>query len=82
MNTYTFSIPVEINGTQLKDELKAEDVFIREDALIVVGDFSKSEAESIIARHKPIAPKEPTIEEKLASVGLSIEELKAALGGN
>ena len=26
------------------------------------------------------APKEPTIEEKLASVGLSVDDLKAALG--
>ncbi len=30
----------------------------------------------------PPAPPEPTIEEKLASVGLTVEDLKAALGLN
>jgi hypothetical protein len=39
-----------------------------------------SEIETEIANPTPL-PK-PTIEQKLASVGLSIKELKAALGGN
>jgi len=82
MNTFEFALPAAINGDQLKSELNAEDVYVVGNALFVVGNFSKSEAETIIAAHKPIAPKEPTIEEKLSSVGLSIEELKAALGGN
>ena len=30
----------------------------------------------------PLPEPEPTVADKLASVGLSIEELKAALGGN
>ena len=38
------------------------------------------EIEQAIAN--PLPEPEPTVAEKLASVGLSIEELKAALGGN
>lgn len=33
-------------------------------------------------RVSELPPVQPTVAEKLASVGLSIEELKAALGGN
>jgi hypothetical protein len=39
-------------------------------------------ANNILNAHIAPEPTEPTIVEKLASVGLSIEELKAALGGN
>jgi hypothetical protein len=43
----------------------------------------EAKAAAVIAAHNgtTVAP-EQTIEDKLASVGLSIEELKAALGGN
>jgi hypothetical protein len=37
-----------------------------------------AEVERVIASPKPIV--EPTVEEKLASVGLSIDDLKSALG--
>ena len=40
------------------------------------------ELEAAIAVHIALPDPEPTVAEKLASVGLSIEELKAALGGN
>jgi hypothetical protein len=39
-----------------------------------------AEVERVIANPKPVV--EPTVAEKLASVGLSIEELKEALGSN
>ena len=42
----------------------------------------KTEAEINDAITNPLPEFEPTIADKLASVGLSIEELKAALGGN
>lgn len=80
MNTFQFTLPTAINGDQLKNELNAEDVYVVGDALFVVGNFTKSDAESIINAHKPIAPKQPTLQEKLASVGLSIDDLKQALG--
>ncbi len=37
-----------------------------------------AEIERVIANPKPIV--EPTVEQKLASVGLSVDDLKAALG--
>jgi len=82
MNTYEFDIPTALNGEQLKNELQAEDVYVREDKLIIIGDMSKESMKSIIANHVPIPPVELTIQEKLASVGLSLEELRTALGSN
>lgn len=80
MSTYDFVAPLKINGAQLIDELKADDVYLVGDRVFVIGDFSKEYAENIIAAHNPLAPTEPTIEQKLASVGLSVNDLKAALG--
>jgi hypothetical protein len=82
MNTYEFNTPAAINGEQLKNELQAEDVYIREDKLVIISELPINEVEQIIALHNPIPLPEPTVAEKLASVGLSIEELKAALGSN
>jgi hypothetical protein len=40
----------------------------------------KTKAKAILDNHIPKPAPEPTVEEKLASVGLSVEDLKAALG--
>lgn len=40
--------------------------------------FTKAEIEAAIAN--PLPEKEPTVEEKLASVGLNLDDLKTALG--
>jgi hypothetical protein len=53
---------------------------IRDGELYVVGDCTKAEAEAALAAHNPPAPTEPTVEQKLASVGLSVDDLKTALG--
>lgn len=55
-------------------------LFIRDGQFIISGAKSQDDAEKLIANH--IAPKlnEPTVEQKLASVGLSIDDLKSALG--
>ena len=45
-------------------------------------DVTEEQLEAAIDAHIALQEPEPTIDEKLASVGLSIEELKAALGGN
>jgi hypothetical protein len=58
------------------------DLFAREDGFYVSGDITAEQAQALLDAHNPPAPTEPTIEDKLAIVGLSIEELKAALGGN
>ena len=47
--------------------------------LIISGDCTKAQAEAALTAHDGTTP-EPTIAEKLASVGLSIDDLKAALG--
>lgn len=83
-----FNKPTNLNGKELLSELKAENVeitgfpFIDEENFLWLNIASKDQqkADIVLAAHNGtiIAP-EPTIVEKLASVGLSIEELKAAL---
>lgn len=82
MTIHTFPIPAKINGDQLQSELGAESVYLADKDLVIKSDKTKAEIESIIAAHNPTPIAEPTVADKLASVGLSIEELKAALGGN
>lgn len=87
-----FTKPKNLNGTQLKLELNDKGIAIIDnvDALLDNGQGSilldilesdKDKAASIVAAHNGtiIAP-EPTIADKLASVGLSVTDLKAALG--
>ena len=86
-----FSKPANLNGAELRAELAAAGIDFSDDAqsFSVTGDFlsidikakDRSIAETVIANHTGtvIAPT-PTIEEKLASVGLNLPDLKAALG--
>jgi hypothetical protein len=86
-----FNKPQNLNGAELLSELKTAGITITEDPTIDGnGDFwldvseaDKDKAAAIVAAHNgtTIAP-EPTVADKLASVGLSIKDLKAALGGN
>jgi len=46
--------------------------------LVISGDCTKTQAQAALTAHNGTRP-ELTISEKLASVGLSIDELKAAL---
>jgi hypothetical protein len=90
----SFTKPVNLNGTELRAELNAGGVAISDspDVMVVDGngnlllDISESDtakATPIVAAHNgTTVASEPTVADKLASVGLSIEELKAALGGN
>jgi len=80
-----FTKPTSLNGTQLKSELKGQGI-----AVDVINDNGNGQisfdvtkakedlAASIVATHVGI-DSIPTIADKLASVGLNIEELKAAL---
>jgi hypothetical protein len=45
-------------------------------------DITEVELEAAIAIHIALPNPEPTVAEKLASVGLSLEELRTALGSN
>jgi hypothetical protein len=87
-----FDKPNNFNGAELLDELAAVGIIL--DKLLQAplidgnGDFwldikqaDEAKAEAVIAAHNgnTVAP-EPTIETKLASVGLNLDDLKAALG--
>jgi hypothetical protein len=56
------------------------ELFAREDGFYVSGDITAEQAQALLDAHNPPALVEATIAEKLASVGLSIDDLKAALG--
>ena len=81
----TFTKPENLNGTELMAELAAVGIIV--DKVFDNGDGTISlptdddSAESVVAAHNgtTVAP-EPTVADKLASVGLSVDDLKAALG--
>jgi hypothetical protein len=86
-----FNKPINLNGTELRKELRNAKVDISDDNLSVreiSGDLyldikpaDEAKAETVVAAHNgTIVAPEPTIEDKLASVGLSLPDLKAALG--
>jgi len=56
------------------------ELFVLEDRFYLQGDATEQELLNAFAAHNPPAPTEPTVEEKLASVGLSVNDLKQALG--
>jgi hypothetical protein len=87
-----FNKPINLNGIELRDELNAAGVEISYESGAVAVDGNnnlvldiekadEAKALEIVASHNgtTIAP-EPTIEDKLASVGLNLEDLKSALG--
>jgi hypothetical protein len=87
-----FDKPKNLNGSELLAELAAVGIILDDKTQPPVidgnGNFwldvrpaDKAKAEAVVAAHNgtTVAP-EPTIEQKLASVGLTIDDLKAALG--
>jgi hypothetical protein len=84
-----FNKPENLNGTELLAELNAAQVSITKppsvdgnnELWLDIKSADKAKAEAIVAAHNgtTVAP-EPTIEQKLARVGLSVDDLKAALG--
>ena len=84
-----FDKPANLNGTELLAELAAVKVKVAESPTVDADGFlwldipakDETKAAEVVAAHNgtTVAP-EPTIEQKLASVGLNVEDLKAALG--
>ena len=87
-----FNKPANLNGAELLDELAAVGIVLdlttqaplidgNGDLWLDVKSADKTKAAEVVAGHNgtTVAP-EPTIEDKLASVGLSLPDLKAALG--
>lgn len=78
----------EINLSQLDSELNGKGLIASVDEnkkINAVGladnnDATKAELEAAITAHKAAPVAQPTIDEKLASVGLSVNDLKVALG--
>jgi hypothetical protein len=86
-----FTKPEALNGTQLRDELRTAGVTISDDinAVLDTSDGSiyldikkadESKAATVVAAHVGVdLIIELSIEDKLASVGISLDDLKAAL---
>ena len=87
-----FNKPENLNGSELLDELAAVGIVLDklEQAPLIDGngDFwldvkpsDEAKAAAVVAAHNGniVAP-EPTVADKLASVGLNLDDLKAALG--
>ena len=68
-----------LHSTIFREETGWE-LYIRGEDLFIFGDCTKAEAEAALAAHNPPVPTEPTVAEKLSNAGLSIDELKEALG--
>ena len=80
MNTIYLPYTKPINGMQLAQELNGVSISLVDNQLRFVGDIDEKTAQQALDAHIPTPPKEPTVIEKLASVGLSIDDLKDALG--
>ena len=55
-------------------------LYTKDDGFYVSGCETQKQADEAIAAHNAPVETEPTLDEKLASVGLSVADLKAALG--
>lgn len=81
-----FNKPQNLNGAELKNELAAAQIAV--DSIIDFGNgtigfdcVNKAAAESIVNAHNGNTEiPELTIQDKLASVGLTVNDLKMALG--
>ena len=88
----TFTKPQNLNGAELRDELNANGVAIGDDPFSVklegdgslwldIAEADKAKATPIVAAHNGTTiATEPTVADKLAAAGLSVDELKEALG--
>ena len=86
-----FTKPVNLNGSELLLELKSIGIeldlktqlpIVENDIIFLdITDEQETIAKNIIKNHNgTIVAPEPTIEDKLASVGLNLNDLKTALG--
>lgn len=87
-----FDLPNSFNGFQFCEELKnigidvdnKKDMYATTDGALWLNIEAKDtqKVQDVLNVHTPQPVIEPTIEDKLALVGLDFNELKAALGGN
>jgi hypothetical protein len=77
---HLFDLPTKSLNADIFKAATGFDLYQRGNDLVISGDCTKAQAEAALAAHNPPAPTEATVADKLASVGLSIANLKAALG--
>lgn len=81
----SFNIPEKLNGEQLLEELKNVGIesdipAIRDGKLwLSIKSTQKAKAEEIVSNHIGV-DRIPTIQDKLASAGIDLDELRVALG--
>ena len=82
MSIYLLPIPSgQYSGEGIKAHLNCEDVSVNGNNLVIVTSTHTAEQlEAALKSYVYVAPKEPTVLEKLDSIGVTIPELKAALG--
>ena len=82
----TFNRPINFNGAELRNELAEVGIIvdlIRDNGIDTISFTTTNEAkaaEIVLAHNGTIIAPEPTIENKLARAGLSVDDLKSALG--
>ena len=77
---HLFNMPTKpLNAEIFKNE-SGFDLYQRDNKLVITGDCTQAQAEAALAAHNPPTPTEATVADKLASVGLSVTDLKTALG--
>jgi hypothetical protein len=84
-----FTTPENLNGAELVKELNDNGIEVtgkpfldgNNDLWLDINESDKTKAKSIVAAHNgtTIAP-EPSIQDKLANAGITLDELKVALG--
>lgn len=81
-----FDKPINLNGAELLQELnmagiKATKIRQSNESTIEIDVDDANKAQPIVAAHNGTTkPSEPTIEQKLESIGLNLNDLKSALG--
>ena len=80
MTIYEIAKPNKLVNSEIFFQQYGCSLFMEDGKWFVSGAKNQAEAERFIEAHNPPAPKNPTIQEKLASVGLNLDDLKVALG--
>jgi hypothetical protein len=80
MKEFKIKTPTKAVNSQLFLTATGFNLYTRDDGFYVSGCETQKEADDAIEAHNVPESVEPTIDEKLASVGLSLADLKTALG--
>ncbi len=80
MNEFKITTPQKPTHSNIFFNETGFNLYTKDDGFYVSGCETQKQADEAIAAHNPPAPTEPTVAEKLASVGLTLEDLKVALG--